>query len=197
MESETIEFETADGITLVGDVIVPADARAAAIVCHPHPQYGGNRHNPVVEALYTHLADAGVAALRFDFRASFDDGRGERVDAEAALAEMRRRAAHAATFALGYSFGAMIALGLTDDGLAGKVLVAPPLGHMAGSEPGGTPTLVLTPTHDQFTPPDVAEPIVASWTGSDYEVIPSCDHFLAGRASFVAERAVRWVDERL
>lgn len=192
-----IRFETGDGIVLAGDLLVPAQVRAAAIVCHPHPQFGGNRFNPVVDALFTALADNGVAALRFDFRAAFDDGRGERLDAEAALAELRRRSPDVAHLAVGYSFGAMIALSLDDAELVGKVLVAPPLGHAATSSNGLTPTLVLTPAHDQFAPPDVAEPIVASWTSADFEVVESVDHFLVGRADVVANRAASWINRRL
>lgn len=197
MESETIEFEASDGMRLVGDLVVPAQPRAAAIICHPHPQFGGNRFNPVVDALFAAIGASDVATLRFDFRTEFDDGRGERLDAEAALAEIGGRVPDVPTFATGYSFGAMIVLAL--DGLTGKVLVAPPLGHTASSASQivSTPCLVLTPAHDQFAPPDVAEPIVRGWANADFEIIESVDHFLTGGASAVADRALGWIERRL
>lgn len=195
--SVEIHFETNDGVLIVGDLSAPADARAAAIVCHPHPQHGGDRFNPVVGALFTALPDAGVATLRFDFRAEFSDGIGERLDAEAALAELRRQVPDVPIFAAGYSFGAMIALSLDDTALAGKVLVAPPLGHMDASPGVDVPTLVLSPAHDQFAPPDVAEPIVSAWSQSEFAPIESVDHFMLGRSEFAAGLAVDWIEQQL
>ena len=195
-DERVVRFETDDGVSIVGDLVVPVGCRAAAIVCHPHPQYGGNRFNPVVDALYRRLATMGVAALRFDFRADFDDGVGERLDALAALAELERLVPGVPRVACGYSFGAMIALALDHPDLAAKVLIAPPLGHIA-VEPGvAVPTLVLTPAHDQFAPPDVARPIVESWADAEFAVIDMADHFIAGRSDAVATRAATWVSDR-
>lgn len=193
MESEAIEFETSDGVRLQGDLRMPDDPLGAAIVCHPHPQHGGNRRNAVVESLFAALPAAGIAALRFDFRPAFGGGQGERLDAEAALLELRRRSPGTPTFATGYSFGAMIALALDDERLSAKVLVAPPLGHMPVAPAAPMPTFVLTPAHDQFTPPEVARPIVDTWPEAEYQTIESVDHFLVGRAVLVAERATEWL----
>ena len=191
-----MEFRTDDGVDLRGDLLVPAACSAAAIVCHPHPQYGGNRHNPMVDAVYRALPQVGIATLRFDFRARFDDGIGERHDATAAIDELRRQVPDVAVIATGYSFGAMIALALPDDQLAGRVLIAPPLGHSAAPAEVSTATLVLTPAHDQFAPPDVARPIVDSWPDADFEVIASADHFIAGQTSVVSDRVVGLVSDR-
>jgi len=197
VESETIEFETSDNVALTGDLAEPALVRATAIVCHPHPQFGGDRFNPVVDALVCALVEVGVAALRFDFRTEFDGGRGERLDAEAALRELRGRFPDVASLATGYSFGAMVVLSLDDDALFGKVLVAPPLGRSSDDVTCGTPTLVLTPAHDQFASPDVTEPVVRTWANAELEVVESADHFLVGRAAAAAERGAAWVDRRL
>ena len=91
-DKRVVRFETDDNVSIVDDLVVPVGCRAAATVCHPHPQYGGNRFNPVVDALYRRLPALGGAALRFDFRADFDDGVGERLHALAALAEIERLA---------------------------------------------------------------------------------------------------------
>ncbi len=195
-DDRRVDFETADGVPITGDIIVPHRPHAAAIVCHPHPQFGGNRFNPVVDALHRALPTVGVASLRFDFRADFDDGLGERLDAEAAFDEVARSVPDVPRLVCGYSFGAMIALGLHDAEIAGKILIAPPFGHIA-VEPGTlVPTLVLTPAHDQFAPPDVARPIVDSWPGADFEVIEMADHFVADRTGSVASRVTAWVSDR-
>ncbi len=195
-DERTVRFDTADGISIEGDLVVPPDCRAAAIVCHPHPQFGGNRFNPVVDALHRALPDVRVASLRFDFRPTFADGVGERLDAEAALDEIDRIVPDTPKLALGYSFGAMIALALDRHDLAGKVLVAPPLGHLV-AEPGmDVATLVLTPAHDQFAPPGVVEPIVEQWPDAEFGVIAAADHFIAGQTGNVAARVTAWVSDR-
>ena len=200
---EHLQLMTVDGVALQADLAVPAAAHAAAIICHPHPQYGGNRHNNVVQALFDALPTAGVAALRFDFRADFDDGRGEQLDAMAALNALEVRLPGLALIATGYSFGAAIVSALDDVRITTKVLVAPPLASMP-TDRGPTdrgprvrgmdvPTLVLTPAHDQFSAPDATEAIISDWPQTTHETIASTDHFLNGRTALVAERAVAFI----
>ena len=56
---------------------------AAAVLCHPHPLYGGTMRNKVVARMAQALLDCGLAALRFNFRGveasegSHDAGKGE------------------------------------------------------------------------------------------------------------------------
>jgi len=58
--------------------------REAALVCHPHPQYGGTMHNKVVYRIARGLRRAGLAVLRFNYRGvslsegSYAYGEGER-----------------------------------------------------------------------------------------------------------------------
>jgi hypothetical protein len=197
---EHLQLTTGDGVALQADLAVPAAAHAAAIICHPHPQYGGNRHNNVVQALFDALPAAGVAALRFDFRADFDDGRGEQLDAIAALNALEVRLPGLAIIATGYSFGAAIVSALDDVRITTKVLVAPPLASMPTDRGPrvramDVPTLVLTPAHDQFSAPDATEAIIADWPQTTHETIASTDHFLNGRTALVAERAVAFITQ--
>jgi alpha/beta superfamily hydrolase len=189
----TFTFDTSDGVSLTGDLVIPAQARAAAIVCHPHPQYGGNRHDHVVGALFEAFAAADIAALRFDFRQDFDDGHGETLDAIAAIDALVHCVPDVPIIATGYSFGAAIVLGLDDGRISAKVLVAPPLAVMPASPGMAVPTLVLTPALDQFSPPEKSGPIVAGWANATHETIPSADHFLTGHTAAVADRAVAWL----
>src|ERR1700680_1173121 len=68
-----------------------AQARLAALVCHPHPLFGGTMHNKVVYQAAKSLDALGVPVLRFNFRSAgmsggtHDQGRGEEGDAKAAL----------------------------------------------------------------------------------------------------------------
>jgi len=191
--TETVNFTTSDGIEIVGDLSVATEAIGAAIICHPHPQHGGNRHNNVVHALFEAFPAAGVTALRFDFRADFDGGHGETLDAIAAIDHLASVAGDVPNFATGYSFGAAIALGLDDPRIAAKVLVAPPLAVMQAERTMDVDTLILTPAHDQFSTPDATEAIISRWPRTTHETIASADHFLNGRTGQVAERSVEFL----
>lgn len=69
MGSDTVTFTTSDGLRLHGDLLqAVGPVRGAVVVCHPHPLYGGDRFNSVVDAVWRSLAEAGMHALRFDFR---------------------------------------------------------------------------------------------------------------------------------
>ncbi len=194
---ETIRFTAGDGVELVGDLASAASPRAAAIVCHPHPQYGGDRYNNVVQALFDALPPNGITALRFDFRTQYDDGRGETLDAHAAIAEVARGASGSPVIATGYSFGAMIALGVDHPAVTHRVLVAPPLGMIDVAPTRNVPTLVLSPSHDQFCPPEKAEPIAATWGNTEFAPIRSADHFLLGATSEVTRRVLTWLDPQI
>ncbi len=192
---ETVTLTTADGTRLIGDLADPDLAIAGAVVCHPHPQYGGNRFNNVVEALFDALPRSGITTLRFDFRSEFDGGVAEQSDVDAALDHLAAAVPGVPLFAVGYSFGAMVTLALDDKRIAGKALIAPPLGAVDLPTHVSCPTLVLTPAHDQFAPPSVAEPILATWPQATFETIDSVDHFIAGRASLVASRVTDWITQ--
>jgi len=168
--------------------------RAGVVVCHPHPAHGGNRFNNVVEALFSALPAAGFVTLRFDFRTGGGDGVTERLDVVAAMDALAART-DAAVGLVGYSFGASVALNTQDDRVAAIVAIAPPLSMMPAPAPS-VPTLVLTPQHDQFCPPDVARAIVDAWDGCDFQPIESADHFLMGHTAGVAERVATWLDAR-
>jgi alpha/beta superfamily hydrolase len=194
------QLTTRDGHTLTGDLALPPPGTSpagAVVVCHPHPQYGGNRFDAVVTALYDALPAAGFAALRFDFRSGFEGGVGERLDVVAALDHLDTVAALAGVprAVAGYSFGAVVALTTDDDRIAAVAAIAPPLAVMGATDPG-VPTLVLTPRHDQFSPPDATEPLVRAWVDAQHAVVESADHFLAGHALSVAGRVTAWLAAR-
>ena len=181
---------------------VPATVRAGAVVCHPHPQYGGDRFDNVVAALYGSWPALGIATLRFDFRPEFSDGIGERLDASAALDELEGRVGKVPVVMAGYSFGAWVAAGLTDDRITAIVLVAPPLAVMPPVPGPSVPTLVLTPEHDQFSPPAGSAPIIAEWnaqstTPIDHQVVSMADHFLVGHTAAIATRTTTWLADHL
>lgn len=91
------------------------DATHAALVCHPHPLYGGTMHNKVVYHAMKALAGFGFPVLRFNFRGAglsegeHDKGRGEIEDVRAAL-EWLAGEFHKPIVFCGFSFGAATGL---------------------------------------------------------------------------------------
>lgn len=95
-----------------GTLSYPADGdpdalEACVVMCPPHPEFGGHRGDPRLEAVAEGLLDREIGSLRFDY-GSWDDGHGEREDARNALRWVVDRADHVGAF--GYSFGGAIAV---------------------------------------------------------------------------------------
>ncbi|KAI9014028.1 Alpha/Beta hydrolase protein [Hyaloraphidium curvatum] len=206
MSVTELAIPTPDGCLLAGDLSLPTGpARAAAVVCHPHPQYGGDRFNSAVDAVFKAFPRAGIAALRFDFRGvnestgSFGNGVGEVLDCEAAIKVLSEKVPGVPIFAVGYSFGSVVALDSDSAGLAGWVALAPPLTGQktpkAASDP--RPKLLLSPERDQFAPAAKVRGLVGGWAACEAEEVPGADHFLGGRTAWAADRALAFVDRVL
>lgn len=90
-------------------------ARFAALVCHPHPRYGGTMHNHATYRLARAVRSAGGATLRFNYRGvgrsagEYAGGPGEVEDARAALEHLRALDPARPLLACGFSFGAWVA----------------------------------------------------------------------------------------
>ncbi len=90
----------------------------AALVCHPHPQFGGTMHNKVVYRLARALRQTGCVVLRFNFRGVnrsqgvYAEGIGETEDARVGLRELESRYPELPLLAAGFSFGSRVALRL-------------------------------------------------------------------------------------
>ncbi|MCA1843659.1 MAG: hypothetical protein LC792_10835 [Actinobacteria bacterium] len=185
-----------DGVEVDGDLHVSDGAWAGAVVCHPHPAYGGDRHNVVVDRIYRTLAEAGVTVLRFDFR----EGSGHERDVVAAVEEVGKHLQEGRPLWLvGYSFGADIALAVGDERVAGWAAVAPPLQFVSPPCAAGRdrrPVLLLAAEHDQFTSPDRLRDATATWPAATISVIEGTDHFLPGAAGRVAEAVTNWLREQ-
>lgn len=200
MDFETVILTTSDGISLTADVIEPRDVTLAAVIAHPHPAYGGDRHNHVVDAVWREMGRRGACSLRFDFRGTpgsqgrHDGGLSEPLDVVAALDEVTRRHGEVPVWLVGYSFGAMVVAEVSDPRVAGWVLVAPPLG-LPGTGTGTVPlcaddprpVVVLVPQHDEFCSPACISQHCASWRNVRHEVLLHATHGLTAQGSVVAD----------
>jgi uncharacterized protein len=173
-------LETPDGTPVAG-----------AIVCHPHPQYGGDMENAVVVAVARALARVGIAALRFDF-GEFSGGSAEVEDARTALTALRDVLPAGAPAALvGYSFGAWVAVRAAHEGaeVAHVVAVAPPLAFLDWAFLGAlrVPATFVVGDADQFCDGARLRGVPESIR---VRVLAGADHFFVGREVDVAAAVV-------
>ena len=84
------------------------------LICHPHPQYGGNMQNNVVSGVYNKLIKSDVPCLRFNFRGvgkstgSYSGGIGELNDVKVCVDFLIDEKNHERIILCGYSYGAAI-----------------------------------------------------------------------------------------
>ncbi|MCX6630778.1 MAG: alpha/beta hydrolase [Candidatus Solibacter sp.] len=165
--------------------------RMAAVVCHPHPLFGGTLHNRVVYRMARGLRRAGTVVLRFNFRGvgssagEYAHLEGEIEDARAALGWLRERYP-ALPFALaGFSFGSRVIarLGCESEGASFLMAAGYPTrwGPPDHLERCATPKIFIQSTSDQYGPraeieemyERCAAPKQLHWIGAE-------DHFFAG-----------------
>jgi len=198
-------FTTSDGVSLEGEYLIPASTRAIAVLSHPHPLYGGDMHNNVVQALFEALPKVSIATLRYNFRGvqnsggTHGDGKLEVLDTQAAFEYAVSLMRSTPLFSVGYSFGADVSLTANEAELAGWVGIATPLALLeptqmtAGSDE--RPTLLLVPENDQFRSFNEAQRISAEWAATQVEEIPRADHFLLGQTQPVVELVGSFIAE--
>jgi alpha/beta superfamily hydrolase len=147
--------------------------RFCAIVCHPHPLFGGTMHNHATYRIAKAVRAIGGASLRFNFRGvglsagTHDAGRGEADDARAAFAYLARRHPDLPRLACGFSFGAWMALeaGCPDPAVAGVLCagLALSLREIAthAARTCAKPVAVVQAERDEFGPPAEVERTLA------------------------------------
>ena len=185
---ESLTLTTADGLSLEAELgRGDAEATALAVVCHPHPLYGGSMHNHVVHRLFTDLPRHGVTTLRFNFRStgrsegSHGGGDAESADIVAAIDELTGRHPGLPLILAGYSFGADVSLAVDDGRISAWLAVSPPLRIVDPSTMAPAtdprPTLIVSGTADDFRPAAAAEETTAGWPGVEVRGVEGVDHF--------------------
>src|ERR1700756_1499780 len=114
---------------------------AFAVVCHPHPLFGGTMDNKVVYTVARAFEQLGAPAIRFNFRGvaasagTYDEGRGEGDDALAVIAWGRQRFPDTPLWLAGFSFGGAVALRIAELAQPERlVLVAPGITRLQGAD---------------------------------------------------------------
>ena len=193
MESVTIKNQT---IRLQG-MLDRVSAGCGVVITHPHPLYGGNMNNPVVQQMAASFAKKGFTTLRFNFRGTagssgmYDNGQGEQTDVAAALQFLADQGVRT-LFLAGYSFGARINASLISGGygISDHIMVSPPVGFMSFDDISTLPStgLILTGQEDEIAPPDMVQAHINRWNiDPAFHVIPGCDHFYGGCLNHLGE----------
>ena len=174
-------------------------APAAAVVCHPHPLFGGSMHNKVVHAAALALSRAGLPVLRFNFRGvglsagKHDAGRGEVDDARVAIDHLGERYPGLPLVVAGYSFGAFVGLraGCRDVRAAALIGLGLPVtlydfSFLAACD---KPLSIIQGEQDQFGPLPLVMALAASLPGGARVVpVAGAAHNFEGRFEEVAGR---------
>ncbi len=191
------------------------DAPFAALLCHPHPIFGGNLHNKVVYHAMKALNDPewglGWPALRFNFRGmgrsqGSHDGEAEARDVLAAMDWMERELRLPLAVA-GFSFGAAMALRACSHQLRHDVRALIAIGLPTDvSEPAYNyfflrnltlPKLFLSGDHDQFAPAaQLAEVVAASANPKHLVLVRDADHFFTDRLEPMQAALAGWLKEQ-
>jgi len=172
--------------------------RAAVVLAHPHPQYGGTMHTKTVYHAAKALARIGCAVLRFNFRGVgksegiFDDGRGERADFRAALDFMRLRYAGMPLWAAGMSFGAWIGMsvGVDDPTVSALLGIAMPVCRydFASVAASSKPKFIVHGERDEICSlKAIREFYARAEDPKELVVIDAADHLFDGKVGEVAD----------
>ena len=190
------------------------NATHAAVVCHPHPLYGGTLHNKVVFHTMKALNSFGFPVLRFNFRGTglsegeHASGIGEVDDVRAALDWLEREFTLPVIFA-GFSFGAAVGLraAFCDDHVSALIALGLPAVAIATPREDRVydfeflrectkPKLFVSGSRDQFAPAGKLEALVNTFADPKKLVrIEAGDHFFEGRLREMREAIETWVKE--
>jgi len=172
---------------------------AAALICHPHPLFGGTMHNKVVHAAAEAIVAAGIPVLRFNFRGvgrssgEHDAGRGEQDDVRSLLDSLQRRFPQRPMLMAGYSFGSWVGMrvGCADPRVAALIGIGAPLtmvdfGFLRSCD---KPLALIQGEADPFAPPALLMTLAAALPGgARVSVIKDAAHNFAGHLEELAAR---------
>lgn len=182
----------------------PAEPRIAALVCHPHPLYGGTMHTKIVFRAAKAALSLGLPTLRFNFRGAgrsegtFAQGRGELDDVRTALDFLSIRFPGLPVVLMGFSFGCWVGLrvGAADGRVAALVGLGVPVASYDFSFLAAVtkPKLFVQGTEDVYGPrarveqlfDSLAEPKQICW-------VEGADHFLTGRLEEAQSAVSRFI----
>jgi hypothetical protein len=188
----------------------PADGKKsplAALVCHPHPLFGGTMHNKVVYQAAKSLDQFALPVLRFNFRGAgmsegtFDRGAGERGDVRAALDFLADEFPGLPLLLAGFSFGSWVGLraGCEDVRVSELIGIGTPVNDSDFSylSKCNKPKLFVQGSKDRYGSLDRLEALVASLPGENaLTAVKDADHFFTGKLDQLDRAITGWLTMR-
>jgi uncharacterized protein len=183
----------------------PAVAPAmAAVVCHPHPVFGGTMHNKVVFQAAKALDSLGIAVLRFNFRGAglsagiHDKGRGELDDVRVALQYLAVEFPGAPLLVAGFSFGCWVGMraGCDDVRVEKLIGIGAPVNNADFSYLGkcAKPKLFVHGSNDEHGHVEKVRQMIASLPGeNELVVVDGVDHFFTGKIDELGKAIAGWL----
>jgi len=179
-------------------------ARGVAVVCHPHPQFGGTLDNKVVQTLARAFVALGWRSVRFNFRGvggsagAWDEGVGEIDDALAVIAALRTRGEP--LLLAGFSFGAYVAsqaaVRLADDAKASRLVLVGPSTEKQQMANVPADTVVIHGESDEVVP--LAATLAWARPQSlPVIVFPGVGHFFHGQLGLLKNTVVQELQPRV
>jgi len=180
----------------------------AALVCHPHPLFGGTMHNKVVYQAAKAIHRRGAPVLRFNFRGAglsegeHDKGRGEQDDVRAALDYLATQCPSRPVVLAGFSFGSWVGLrvGCEDARVTALIGLGIPVNDadFAFLRACAKPKLFIQGGEDPYGSRTRVEALIATLPEPKRLVIvEGAGHFFTGKLERVAGAIDQWLDERL
>ena len=178
--------------------------RGVALVLHPHPLGGGTMHNKVVFRAAAALNDAGLIAVRINFRGvgqstgTHDEGYGERDDARAGLDYLAENYAHQEITLCGFSFGARVGLevGITDERVVRLISIGTPVDKYDFSFLSACrkPILFVHGEHDEYgSVTRLSELIAKIQAPVELKVIKGAGHFFDDQLDELKRVITEWI----
>jgi alpha/beta superfamily hydrolase len=182
------------------------DVRGVALVLHPHPLGGGTMHNKVIFRAAAALNDAGLVALRINFRGvgqssgTHDEGDGERDDVRAGLDYLTQNYTNQEITLCGFSFGARVGLevGPADDRVVRLISIGTPVDKYDFSflEQCRKPILFVHGEHDEYGNVDKLRELVdrvSLHCDAQLHVIENAGHFFDDQLDELKQVITEWV----
>jgi len=180
--------------------------RGVALVLHPHPLGGGTMHNKVVFRAAAALNDAGLIALRINFRGvgqstgEHDEGRGEQEDVRAGLNYLVENYPEQQITLCGFSFGARVGLevGMADNLVRRMIAIGAPVDKYDFSFLADCrkPILFVHGEHDEYGNVGKLQQLVdriSKHTEVELRVIKGAGHFFDTQLDELKQVITEWV----
>jgi alpha/beta superfamily hydrolase len=175
------------------------------IITHPHPLYGGDMYNHVVEAVCRAYEERQYTCLRFNFRGvglsegEYDSGVGEQDDVMAALDYLSTLGKNEIDLA-GYSFGAWVnAQGIDKyHQVKRMIMISPPVNAMDYSFLSYNPKikLVISGSHDDIAGTQGIKEEIPIWNPEAIlKIIDGADHFCGGKTEELKRFIIEFLDQ--